>query len=80
MFLDEKQNSVAKRTVKLFPRLVIRKKSRAVARVARTSVRGRRLSTATMSERDLEIAKLRARLLKMILDNEGLRHIERNRA
>ena len=33
-----------------------------------------------MSERDLEIAKLRARLLKMILDNEGLRHIERNRA
>ena len=31
MFLDEKQNSVAKRTVKLFPRLVIRKKSPAVA-------------------------------------------------
>ena len=80
MFLDEKQNSVAKRTVKLFPRLVIRKKSPAVARVARPAVRGRRLSTATMSERDLEIAKLRARLLKMILDNEGLRHIERNRA
>jgi hypothetical protein len=79
MFLEEKQNPV-KRTVKLFPRLVTARTATVSARIDRPLVRGRRLATAAMSDRERESARVRARLLKMILDNEGLRHNERGRA
>jgi hypothetical protein len=78
MFLDEKQSPV-KRSVKLFPRLALANKSPVLMRVGQ-SLRQRGIKVAAMSERDREMARVRARLLKMILDNEGLRHNERSRA
>jgi hypothetical protein len=79
MFLEEKQKPV-KRIVKLFPRLVTARSATVRARMDRPLARGRKLVTSAMSDRELESARVRARLLKMILDNEGLRHNERGRA
>jgi hypothetical protein len=70
--LRSKKRSVPIPSVKLFPRLASAKATSAVMRFDRPDVRSRRLAAAVDS-RDSELDRLRARLLRMILDNERAR-------
>jgi hypothetical protein len=71
--LRSKKRSVPIPTVKLFPRLASAKATSVVMRLDRPAVRSRRLAAAAPDSRDSELVRLRARLLKMILDNERAR-------
>ena len=73
MFVNEKQKTV-KRTVKLFPRLATAKRAPVpVVRIGQLVGRGRKPPLPPADSREAELGRLRARLLKMILDNESVR-------
>jgi hypothetical protein len=65
-----KKRSISKSTVKLFPRLATAKAATVSMRLSRPEIRGRDAGVLLSNDRDLERTRLRARLLKMILDNE----------
>ena len=72
MILNEQPNRV-RRTVRLFPRLATAKKAPVLVRVDQPHGRGRRIPLPAPNSRETELARLRARLLAMILENESVR-------
>ena len=63
-----------KPAVKLFPRLAMTRATPKFVRTDRPLFGDRRGPDKPMTKRDVEIAAVRARLLRMILDNERERH------
>jgi hypothetical protein len=68
--LRSKKRRTPRPSVKLFPRLATAKAATVSMRLSRPEIRARDVGIAIAGERDLERTRLRARLLKMILDNE----------
>ena len=64
-----------KPSVKLFPRLAIARRTPRFVQLDRLTV-GSRHRLLPLTSRDEELARLRTRLLRMILDNESLRRNE----
>jgi hypothetical protein len=60
-------------SLKLFPRLAMRKKSPTTIRFDRPTSGARRKAPNAVDERETDRAQVRARLLRMILNNERAR-------
>ena len=72
MLRNMKRTSV-KPSLKIFPRLATANAPPTIVRLNRAAVGGRGRAATTLSNRDAEATRVRARLLQMILNNERAR-------
>lgn len=75
MLRNTKRSSI-RHSVKLFPRLATAKATQTLVRLDRPLADGRDKVVVTTNKRDVEATRVRARLLRMILDNERVRRHE----